>query len=294
LIKYILFLISKTIFKISGNIIVFSSFNPLTISEYSFYTSKKTGLILQGNVIIEGDFTYKTIQHYRILYPDIVIVLSTWKDTDKRFLKKLKSIKNIKVILNDYPVYFGISNINLQILSTVKALSFLKLNGVSYALKTRTDQRINQVSRNYLERFINIIDTNKINLNLIQSKLIFSNMNSFNDRYYSISDMLMFGFIDDMLTYWDCGYDDRSITEVKHEIDSKYFVRESVAEGYLLSCFMNKANYIPRWNDDCSSSFIKKYFYIVEYEYLEQFWFKYMWYLEYSDRYKNIIRKIDL
>ena len=291
MIKIVLKLFSNIFYRISGKIITFKIYEKDISISYNI--DDKVALIIQGNMLEDKFFLRQTILNYRKLYPKILIVISTWADSDKETIKEINKIPNVKVLLNDYPQFYGIKNINLQIVSTVNALKYLKDNKFKYALKTRTDQRICQYDSNYIQIFVRIIINKSKNVSAIKSKLLFSTMNSFRDRYYPISDMFMFGNIEDMLVYWDCDLDIKSIQDIKIENDNQYFMRQGTAEGYLLLKFMDRIKYIPKWNKECSDSFIKTYFHPIDYEYLEQFWYKYHWHIEYSTRYKNIIRGVE-
>jgi len=281
--KIVLKLLSIIFYRLTGKIISHKIYGNSILN--SFDVSDKVGIIIQGNIPKEKKFLLQILHNYRKLYPKVQIVLSTWVDSDKKVLREINKLNNVKVILNNYPKYRGIKNINLQILSTVNALKYLKNNNFKYALKTRTDQGIYQYNYNYIEKFIEII--------LSKSKLIYSTMNSFSDRHYSISDMLMFGNIEDLLVYWDCELDQKRIKDIKVEKNNRYFMRQGTAEGYLLLEFMKKIKYIPKWSNECSDFFVQKYFLSIDYKSLEQFWFKNDWYIEYSDRHKNIIRSIE-
>ena len=286
--KIVLKLLSVIFYRLTGKILTHKIYSN-NISN-SFDVKDKVGIIIQGNVSEDKTFLLQTIHNYRKLYPKVQIVISTWVDSDKEIIREIKEITDVKVILNDYPKFYGIKNINLQILSTVNALNYLKDNNCKYALKTRADQRIFQYDNNYLEKFIEIILSKSNDYGSIKSKLIYSTMNSFRNRYYSISDMFIFGYIEDLLVYWDCDLDLKKIQDIKVEKDNHYFMRQGTAEGYLLLEFMDRIKYIPKWNNECSDFFIQKYFQPIDYEYLEQFWHKNDWHIEYSARHKNIIR----
>ncbi|MBK86639.1 MAG: hypothetical protein CMC86_05525 [Flavobacteriaceae bacterium] len=291
MIKTLLRLISVIYYKLSGNILTYKIFNNNIMNSYDI--NEKVAIIIQGNIIADKNFLLQTIHNYRKMFPNVLIVISIWVDSDKKVIEKIKKIKNIKIIINDYPKFSGIKNINLQIISTVNALNYLKENNFKYALKTRTDQIIYQRNSNYLMRFIEIITENSKDLSPLKSKLIFSTMNSFKDRYYSISDMLMFGLIDDLLVYWNCDLDTKKIKDIKVESNNLNFMRQGTAEGYLLLKFMDNIDYVPKWSDECSNFFIRNYFHPIDYEYLEQFWYKNNWHIDYGTRYNNTFNGAD-
>ena len=117
-------------------------------------------IVVQGPIILDQDFTIETLKLYRKNFPDAIIILSTWPTTKKniRILKKL----DIKVLENLQPKNKGISNINLQIVSSRNGIHLAKKMGTKYVLKTRTDQRIYHPNlKNYLFNFINTFPLKK-------------------------------------------------------------------------------------------------------------------------------------
>src|SRR6185503_18530873 len=115
------------------------------------------------------------------------------------------------VVLSDKPEYAGYSNINNQIKSSIAGIFKAKELGVKYVMKTRTDQRI--YGLNVVDYFINLIRIFPLkNINVQKERLIVPSLNTYLFRIYGISDMTMFGDIDDMILYWNADYDDRKIT----------------------------------------------------------------------------------
>ena len=172
-------------------------------SDYDSYGKYQSEwcILLQGPIITKNSFTLQTILLYRYVYPNARIILSTWKDETKKLDKnKLHDLK-VDVLLNSKPEYVGISNINLQLESTVAGLNFASDNGVKYVIKTRTDQRVCKS----LDFFGHL---RKLQLNFppstekIANRLIIASTNSFKSRLYGITDMFMFGGISEMKLYW--------------------------------------------------------------------------------------------
>jgi hypothetical protein len=229
-------------------------------------------ILIQGQFIHKADFTYNTLLLYRKIYPNIKILLSTWEDAIETHIKLNLEKHNIEVLLSKKPEYFGIQNINLQIKSTSEGLKFLSSKGVLFVLKTRTDQRIYS-SANYLKHMIsNVtpISINHIN-DSIKYKLFISNLNMYRYRKYIISDMFMFGNINDMLKFWDVPFQRISFLPLSNNPD--FYLRE-IAEGYLLKNFFNTIEFIPSNTQFDSDNFIQNYFSLIEKDSLKLFWYK--------------------
>ena len=280
--KFLNFFLRKFSTFVSNQTDCFLAFNfynrTYNLKKYPKYPliSQNYGIIIQGLVVTENNFTYQTICLYRQLYPNILIVLSTWEGTSKNFIKKVNQITNIKIILSKVPDFSGIKNINLQIESTKNALSYLQMNNCDFVLKTRTDQRLDS-AENFLNYFTSLQKLFPNTRSYLKSKLIISSMNTYKDRFYGVSDMLMFGKIEDMCLYWSIKYDDKTFNNFVPENNPKYFMKQSTAEGYLVSEFMKRINWKPKWNKVDHKLFFKNYFISVDHDQIGHFWYKNNW-----------------
>ena len=77
--------------------------------------SGEFAIVMQGQVIYKDNFTLETLKLYRHIYPEIKIILSTWKTDNSSFLKALDEM-NIILVQNEPPLFAGLSNVNLQII----------------------------------------------------------------------------------------------------------------------------------------------------------------------------------
>lgn len=101
----------------------------------------KLGIVLQGPISLKDDMSYKSIKFYKSIYPNSVIVLSTWSTEDKVLVKKCKDAGAV-VVLSKPPMKPGVLNVNYQITSTLAGVKKAIELGADYIAKTRTDQRI--------------------------------------------------------------------------------------------------------------------------------------------------------
>lgn len=172
------------------------------LNNTKLYTNpyEKFGIVVQGPIIEESHFTLETLKLLRKNYPLMKIVLSTWIDQtiDEDILKEL----DIQLLRNDYPKN-GLNNLNYQIISTYNGILELKKLGVEYVLKLRTDQRIlNKEIDIYLKTLTEIFPIKLDNI-LQKKRIICTGMNTYKYQHFSISDMFQFGYIDDILNFWD-------------------------------------------------------------------------------------------
>lgn len=173
------------------------------LSERSF---RDTAIILQGPVIKEDNFTLDTIILYKKFYSDINIIVSTWENTDEKFISNAKKL-GAKVLLNTYPDINGIGNINYQLVTSFAGANMAKELGVKYVWKTRCDQRYYHPCA--LSCLCSIHS---------KKKLIFLGgiSNSFVKRPFHLSDFMAFGLIEDIINLYSCPLDDEDSTKTRY------------------------------------------------------------------------------
>lgn len=167
------------------------------------YAISDTAIVMQGPVIHEDDFTFESLLRYRKIYPESLIILSTWKNqVEDVYRLKLESI-GIVVMENDVPTDPGPSNIALQIASSRKGIEYAgTLNNIKYVLKTRTDQRF------FMPEFL-IDMRNKINdcppyFPELNGRLIFlGGLNSLLTFTFRLTDFMTFGLLKDIERFYE-------------------------------------------------------------------------------------------
>lgn len=255
-------------------------FSTIVLKNYattSLDQQQKLGILLQGPIILEDNFTLNTLALYKHIYPKSVILLSTW---DIENPKEIESIEKfgITVLRNKKPEFFGTQNINLQLTSTKAGLNYLKEKQVDYVLKCRTDQRITK-HIDFIKYFINLLKQfPSETTTALRNRLVITGLNSFEHRLYGVTDMLMFGNIDDMRLYWNIDLQQEAV--VLLEESPRYFIKNNIAEGYLVNTFFRKLNFTPNWSEENSNHFLKSFFLIIDKEQLDLFWYKYQRHFE--------------
>ena len=263
----------------------------VSTTSYPWPNQKKLAIILQGPVIKENDFTIETIKIYIKHFPDDLIILSTWNDEDTVYLTKCPT-KGVKIIFNKKPDYSGNQNINYQIASTYAGVIEAKENNFEYILKTRTDQRL--YSPDSKEFLFNILDNFPIDNGYNQkSRIIGVSLNTFKFRPYGLSDMTLFGQIDDMIRYWGVKHDLRKPEDFLISYMSckspkmRDFMRLKLCEIYLFTNFLESLGRDIKWTLADSWDAFACHTCIIDKESLDLYWPKYQKfrefrYLEYS------------
>ena len=119
------------------------------------YEVDDAAIVIQGPIEYKDNYTITTAQLYRQWYPNAPIIISTWKNepTDE-FREECKKI-GVVLLENELPERVG-DTVNYQLESSRQGVEYAKKNtSVKFALKCRTDQRINR--SDFLMYFKNLL-----------------------------------------------------------------------------------------------------------------------------------------
>jgi hypothetical protein len=235
-------------------------------------------VLMQGPIVKKNDFTLETLEFYRAIYPNARLVLSTWNTECKTTLENIKSI-GIEVVVSEIPKVTGTSNVNLQLKSTNAAIAHVGRD-TKYILKTRTDHRIYS-SDNWLGYLASTCDLTAPETGL-GKKLIVCNLNMYRSRKYVVSDMFMFGRIEDISLFWDIP-DQINDPNVSSDADCFGF---HGAETYLMRHFFKSVAWNVKADRVDSRLFLRAYFHLIDKHSLELFWAKYNHF--YDRKYKTV------
>ena len=159
------------------------------------YDIDDTAIVIQGPLTYADDYTITTVQLYREWYPNVTIIISTWKkEATKSFRDECK--KNSVVLLeNDTPSVSGYGHVNYQIESSHQGVEYVKNNlNVKYVLKTRTDQRFNRID--FLIYFKNLLRLFPPNTHRISKRIIA--LSSLRWTPFYVRDYMYFGTVEDI------------------------------------------------------------------------------------------------
>ena len=159
------------------------------------YDVDDAAIIMQGPIQYMDNYTITTAQLYREWYPNAPIIISTWKnEATDNFREECKKI-GVVLLENELPSEQGALHVNYQIESSFKGVEYAKQNtSVKYALKCRTDQRINRAD--FLIYLINLLKIFPPNGDKINKRIIMFGA----DKYmaFFVCDFLYFGTIEDI------------------------------------------------------------------------------------------------
>lgn len=259
-----------------------------TIEEENAYDSQ-VAIIMQGPLFLQDHFTLETVRIYRKLFPSAKIIISTWKDQDEAELELLNKESNCEILFSDKPQEAGAINSNMQLVSTLNGIRRAKAQGFKYVLKTRGDWRI--YAKGSLRFMIHLLEQFPCNCSTFnQNKRIIAadiatEETSIMFYPYWVTDLLMFGEINDMEAYWNSDMMNKSECNKQHVntlIRSKNYSWKKRIQENLLNEARIPMNYIKRmtgYQPDISVegywNFVKDYCIIVPKSLLDAFWFKY-------------------
>lgn len=278
-IKSIIKIIYSVVFK--GEYFTYRTFSNSTnkTSNENYHITKRNrdfSILMQGPYIEDNNFTIDTLYMYRSFFPTSKIVYSTTSNLNND-VQEMLSAKEITYIFNDNPPYPGTSNINYQILTTSTAMKYLKEFGANYVLKTRSDQRVNNhLIKDYL---FNLIDTFplKEDSNNQESRLVGCSLNTFKLRPYGMSDMFMFGYIDDMEKYWCIPYETRTNEDVALDKNCSWkdYSLKEICEVKFCASYLRKLDRVLDFSYSDSMSAFADHFIIIDCDALQLTWPKY-------------------
>ena len=234
----------------------------------------KTAIVIQGGLAEQHDFTLETIRLYKKHFPSAILILSTWKGERAEYIERIRK-ENIEIIQSVKPSFLGYMNVNLQITSSKVGMERAKSLGAQYALKTRTDQRMySPVALEFLRNILKAFPLTKTN-GVQKERIVSVSLDTFKYRLYGVSDMLVFGHIDDMLLYWTPKLDMRKDEEVNLDSSIKNFAISRVCEVYFATEFLKKVGHTPTMTLMDSWYTYATYFCIVDYYSIDLYWPKY-------------------
>ena len=234
-------------------------------------------IVIQGPNIFDDDFTIETIKLYRHNFPDAILILSTWS-VSADMIETLKK-HDVHVVQNKRPANPGISNINLQIITSGAGVVAARELGAQFVLKTRTDQRIYHPS---LETYLfNILKCYPLLPDLPgqMKRLVGISLGTFKNRLYGVSDMFLYGQIDDMVRYWNIPLDVRIVLpEEQNNAGNntwRTFSSWRVCETYLCTEFLKSIGRNITFTLADSFQVFRDHFVVIDQAAIKLYWHKY-------------------
>ncbi len=237
---------------------------------------KKFAIIIQGNIGEYFPFLLESVNIYKKIFPNTLIIVSTWEDEDNSKINELKKFVH-HVVINKKPKEPAYGNINFQIISTYAGLKIAEANGVEFCLKTRADCRMHKTD--ILPFLEGLIDQFPIhNKNVCNSRIIASSVNTCKYKVYGITDILLFGRTIDLLIYFDKTLFDKSLEQFGFgKFPSTINSTPVVAETFLCARYLKSIGIDLEWSLEHWWDCLRDYFCVVDSDSLDFFWYKSDW-----------------
>lgn len=239
-------------------------------------TRTHDAIVVQGP--IDPDTTPRVLGAMSALFPQSLIVLSTWDDTSADLLAACAPFVD-EVVTSRRPGPAGVQNRNCQIVSTHAGIARAIERGARTVIKTRTDLAILNAgvfaqARWWLDRMV----SPAVHAIGLRDRLIVPS--TFTRKYflYHPSDLVMLGDASDMLTYWSAPLDCRSGQLMTPEWIDQPISRVNMSghptESYLGLAFCKAIGRPATGTLRDSWAFYRDFFAIVDNDWFDLLWFK--------------------
>ena len=250
-----------------------------------------TAIIIQGSLYNLEDFVCETVNLYKKNFFSADIYLSVWEDELNQNIKeKLKN--KVNFIINKKPYDYKF-NTDLQIISTSNAIKKIKISGKKYCLKTRTDCRLyKDNSLSFLKLLLKSFPPSK--KGSFNERIISCSIDTRKYRVYGLSDILLFGNINDLDTYFV--QENFEFSLEKYNFGKHPTVIKDTAvinEIFLCARYLSNINEKLDWDLKHWWKSLSNYFCIIDPHFIDFFWYKYHWQFEQRFQ-KNYTKEFEL
>ncbi len=248
--------------------------NGIQIDDAPAFDYSEYAIVMQGPIISKYDFTYETFGLYKHYYPKATLILSTWKGENEKLLERIRQ-SGVEVVLSEKPKDQGPRNINMQITSAVAGLTRAQALKKRYAVKTRTEARLYE--RGTLAYFTDLLLTFPLPaLTSRQKGRLISTHSSIFKRYF-FSDMLVFGYTEDVLVYFNAPLLPKETRTLQFKDTNVPFVPEQ----YFFSEFLKQAGWVLADTEEDSLRAQAERVVVTDPSSVDWYWFKYDRHREY-------------
>ena len=256
-------------------------------------------IVFQGPIEYREDFTLRTIELYRAIYPNIGIIVSTWKGTVRQNFRDAVHAWHVDIIESEGPSNPGYANVNMQLVSSLAGIKQAKGRGYSFVLKHRADIRF--YNPDFLIYFQNACDAYPALDRICDSRLVYLSYNSYLKLPFYLRDFCVYGSTLEMERFYGIRLDERrrdymgsQISQFAEFMDIMYQVEvgrkstDEIAhtfwedyrrfmspENYLVStyysqCIRELTSQSDLWQE--YEEYLKKYAVIIDCEPLQMYW----------------------
>jgi hypothetical protein len=241
--------------------------------------NNRIAIVIQGPINHSESFTFNTVKHYFANFSNIQIILSTWNDEDLSQFRIFQENPSFHIVRSVKPEFSGMFNINLQIISTLEGVKKARNLGCDYVIKTRTDQAfLNHKTLNHLW----LLRNNYCQGNA-ESRIVALSRNTFLYRLYGISDMFLFGRIEDLELFWGVALDTRgnpafsekNLMHARSDLTLKDYSISELCEVYLVANYIRVKGIKLDFSLKQSLEVYRDLFVIMDSQSLDLIWDKY-------------------
>lgn len=244
-------------------------------------TKGEFAIVLQGLIETRDNYTIETIKLYNMLFPNAIIIVSTWDYEDKELLNKIESL-NCNVVLSKNIPICGMDNVNYQLCTSLAGVRKAKELGAVYVLKSRADLRFyKEFSLEYLKSILEQFPVEENAFNL--KGRIITQAGNWGQMFLPLwlQDFWYFGYTDDLINLFDISYDEKNI----HRNIDVYKKNGLHLDGEILTEWPAPEinitkRFIAKYRDPNMSlrewwNFMINYCFIVDQEDVNSYWMKY-------------------
>ncbi len=231
----------------------------------------KTAIVIQGPIKKDDDFTLETVRLYKRLYPECVLILSTWNN-EKEYLESFYKEGTV-ICLSELPEHSGALNCNFQGVSSHAGVAKAVELNCERICKTRTDQRFYLPDLfKYLEDLTELfplrIDTQQ------KERLISISSTSFSHRPYHVCDMFLYGDAADVAGYFSSKQDTRDKEPIEWKGNIEYS-KLKAGEVWFTANYIESLGYELKWTKEDSDYYLRELFLILDTSLIDLYWAKY-------------------
>lgn len=263
---------------IEGRAFVTVDKKPVAFADYQAWREKPSmsesslAVIMQGALARANQFTLETVRLYKQNFPLASLIVSTWDTENEADLRALEDAGAI-VVTSPPPTTPCFCFMNHQIRSTWAGIEKACQLGAKYALKTRTDQRYYETG---ISAFcFNLLSSFPLAPHVTgqKARLVSLGFNTFKYRLYDVSDMFLFGTIEDVKLFWDCPFEERA--EFPSFVTLREYCKLRPSEIFFVTHFLEKMGCEPKYTLADSWRVYAERFCIVDEHSLGFYWPKY-------------------
>lgn len=248
---------------------------PLAV-DHKFPSEDEIAIVVQGPVIKALDFTVETISLYRRLFPSAEVIFSTWTGEESSDLERIEKL-GAHIVTSQIPPVRGIGSHNLQMISSHEGLKAAQQMGITYAIKSRSDQRFHNPYM--FSALRNLVDSFPLDQksDFQEQRIVATSFDSFAYRLYGLGDMFHFGVTSDLLLFWNGTLDHRSNSDRLWTPESSLLQvsKARLAETYFMTGYLENIGWPVKWTLSDYWSAVAQLFIIVDSAQLDLFWPKY-------------------